>query len=197
MRLRQDRELDEGIIVHRSIHQGESSRINHVFRIVDHDKAKRFTGLLLYGDNRAVDGIKTIRFGCGTVDIIHDDPEPSVVRSSLFHGVDRGLIVAIASNEQAQIFLRPHLERVSHRVADNICFVPSGYDDSGAASQWSFRDFFTVDCRRPPFAGKTKANPCKVDCEFVERSQQQKNSRKEQQFVLRVRKPSGECVTHA
>ena len=103
--------------------------------------------------------------------------------------VECGTIVAIAADVEARFGLRPGQQRVGQHRADNARLVPRRHEDRRDPGKRARVQLRFIDVWGRNFSAKAQPAIGQVHGQFVQRTEDEKEGREEEQLVLNQRKP--------
>jgi len=176
---RHDGNLDHRMIGQPVAIERDLGRVDAVLRIVEDDggEAQPLAPLILA--KRIPQPVEIVPLGRRTVGVADDEPHPRVARRERRGGKQRGGIVGIAADIEADRLAIPGAERVDQRVGQDIGLVPCGHENREDAAQP--RPDRTA--RRTPGDAAPDPEPQAVEQQVVETHDEDADCREEHQFV--------------
>ena len=177
------RQLHEIAQHQRRVDRLERGGMYHVLGIVQHNAGKGAARAGLVRFQRAVQAIEAIGLGGRPVGTVDHDPHPRIAPGRSAGRRQGGGIVAIATDIDHQIALRPGRQHVRQCRAYHRRFLEGGDQHCGPARQW----LCAIADRQPrgaPPTGQAQPQPGQVNRELVDQADAQPEGGKGQQLVL-------------
>ena len=180
---RQDGQLHHFKPIDHEVEDTDLIRMDHVFRIVQHDRLVSETTAPFLGQHRPPDDVQAIRLGRRAEMRIDAQHQARIVLCHRGDGVDGRTVVGIDTHKDAIVGLAPLCQRVTQHRADHFRLAPCGHengDPSGPGRGWQGRGrhagMASIDGQVAPTLATQEQQ---VDDEVVQPANRQSNHREQ------------------
>ncbi len=174
----QDRDLRQLRPIHGLVEQHKCGRINHVFRVVQHDHSRASAQPGFVEAQRAVKPVEAVGLGRRACDVVDHKPHARVGLHRPEQCANRCAIVAVTADVDRQFVLSPDLEGMVYGRADDCGFLPRRNEHCPRPRERFVRPGFAArrGFAQPP--GQLEPEPRTVDKDFIDRANKEKDTGK-------------------